>query len=94
MSGNTFHLRVVTPEKIFFEGDVRSMVVPGGGGSFGVLANHAPIISTLCPGRLVLTTPDGQRRILAIGPGFLDVLNNEATLAAETVTDAPDEKPA
>ncbi len=86
MSEHTFHLTVVTPEQIFFEGDIRSMIVPGGAGSFGVLANHAPIISTLLSGRLVLTTVEGKKRTLKIGPGFLDGLNNEVTLVTETVT--------
>ncbi len=85
MSENTFHLTLVTPEKIFFDGPMRSLVAPGGGGSFGVLANHAPLISTLLPGRLVLTPPEGKKQFLTIGSGFLDVLNNKVTLVTESI---------
>ncbi len=85
MTDLTFHLIVVTPEKIFFDGQMRSLVAPGGAGSFGVLANHAPLISTLLPGRLVLTPPDGKKQFLTIGSGFLDILNNEVTLVTETI---------
>ncbi len=92
MSEQTFHLTVVTPESIFFEGQIRSVTVPGGGGSFGILANHAPIVSTLLPGRLVLTTIEGKKRVLTIGSGFLDALNNEVTLVTETVTSESDIK--
>jgi len=86
MADLTFRLTVVTPEKVFFDGQVRSLVAPGGGGSFGVLANHAPLISTLLPGRLVLTPPEGKKQFLSIGSGFLDVLNNEVTLVTENIT--------
>ncbi len=86
MSEKTFHLMVVTPEKVFFDGQMLSILCPGGGGSFGVLVNHAPIISTLRPGRLVLTSPKGEKQFFTIGPGFLDVKNNEVTLVTEKVT--------
>lgn len=92
MTDRTFHLTVVTPEKIFFEGEMRSLVAPGGGGSFGVLANHAPLISTLLPGRLVLTPPEGKKQFLTIGSGFLDVSNNEVTLVTETITQEDPQK--
>jgi F0F1-type ATP synthase epsilon subunit len=47
--------------------------------------NHAPLITTLVPGSLVITSAEGEKRELLIGPGFLDVLNNQATLLTETV---------
>ncbi len=85
MNDNTFHLTIVTPQRVFFDGQVRSLLAPGGAGSFGILVNHAPMISTLLPGRLVLTQADGEKQFLSIGSGFLDVLNNEVTLVTETV---------
>ena len=92
MSEKTFHLTVVTPEKVFFDGQMLSILCPGGGGSFGVLVNHAPIISTLRSGRLVLTSPEGKKEFFSIGPGFLDAQNNEVTLVTETVTPEETEK--
>ena len=46
-------LRIVSPEKIVFVGDVESVIVPGMMGEFQVLPNHAPLISSLEPGRVV-----------------------------------------
>lgn len=83
----TFHLTVVTPQRVFFDGQVRALLAPGGAGSFGILVNHAPMISTLLPGRLVLTSAEGEKQFLTIGSGFLDVLNNEVTLVTETVAE-------
>ncbi|NOY83637.1 MAG: F0F1 ATP synthase subunit epsilon [Nitrospirae bacterium] len=92
MNDRTFHLTVVTPQQIFFDGQVRALLAPGGAGSFGLLVNHAPMISTLLPGRLVLTSAEGEKQFLTIGPGFLDVLNNEVTLVTESVTEEEGKK--
>jgi len=82
----SYHLTIVTPQEVFFEGSVVSLVVPGGAGSFGVLADHAPIISTLIEGPLALTTEEGEKRQFQIGSGFFDLLNNQATLLTTSIT--------
>jgi F-type H+-transporting ATPase subunit epsilon len=81
----TFHLKVIMPDRIFFEGPVLSIIAPGGAGSLGVLINHAPLITTLVPGRLVITSPQGEKRSYQIGAGFLDILKNQVTLLTESV---------
>ncbi len=87
---NTFHLTVMTPQRVVFEGSVSAMVAPGGDGRLGVLAHHAPLITTLAPGPLSITLPSGDKQCFRIGAGFLDVLRNEATLLTESTesTDA------
>ncbi|MBI3804758.1 MAG: ATP synthase F1 subunit epsilon [Nitrospirae bacterium] len=85
MADKSFHLTVITPERVFFEGAVRSLVAPGGAGSLGILVDHAPLITTLQSGRLAITSPDGKMQSFLIGPGFLDVLKNEVTLLTESV---------
>ncbi|MFQ5543237.1 MAG: ATP synthase F1 subunit epsilon [Nitrospiria bacterium] len=82
----TFHIKIITPEQVVFDDVVTSVVVPGGSGSFGVLANHAPLISTLTPGRLTLSIPNGKKETFQIGPGFIDILDNEVSLLSESVT--------
>ncbi len=82
---NTYHLTIVTPQSVFFSGEVVSIIVPGGAGSFGVLAYHAPIISTLLTGPLTVTTPEQERQVYKIGPGFLDVVNNRATVITTSI---------
>jgi len=85
----SFHLSIVTPEKIFFEGEVTSLVAPGGAGYLGVLANHAPLLTTLVSGRLTFRPVEGPLQEFNIGPGFLDVTRNRATLLTEKLTPAP-----
>jgi F-type H+-transporting ATPase subunit epsilon len=71
-------LRIVSPEKIEFTGEVESVKVPGSMGNFEILQNHAPIISTLQQG---IVEYDGQQ--LAILGGFVEVQKNEVSLCVE-----------
>jgi F-type H+-transporting ATPase subunit epsilon len=71
-------LKIVSPEKIEFSGEVEHVVVPGTQGQFEILNNHAPIISTLQKGKVVY---DGHE--LPILGGFVEVQKNEVSLCVE-----------
>lgn len=73
-------LKIVSPEKIEFTGEVNSVKVPGTMGNFEILQNHAPIISTLQKGTVEY---DGQR--LSILGGFVEVQKNEVSLCVEII---------
>jgi F-type H+-transporting ATPase subunit epsilon len=83
-----FHLSIVTPEVTVFDEEVSSLVVPGSKGYLGVLANHAPLITPLQPGKITIQLTGGSELNLAVAGGFLEVANNKATIladAAETI---------
>jgi F-type H+-transporting ATPase subunit epsilon len=71
-------LKIVSPERIEFDGEVSQVLVPGSQGQFEILTNHAPIISTLQKGRVVY---DGRE--LPILGGFVEVQKNEVSLCVE-----------
>ena len=71
-------LKIVSPEKIEFTGEVESVKVPGTQGNFEILKDHAPIISTLQKG---IVEYGGQQ--LAILGGFVEVQKNEVSLCVE-----------
>lgn len=75
-------LRIVSPEKIEFDGAVESVLVPGTMGQFEILNDHAPIISTLQCGTVVFTTADGKQQ-LEIQGGFVEVQKNKVSLCVE-----------
>ena len=75
-------LRIVSPEKIVFVGDVESVTVPGTAGEFQVLPNHAPLISSLEPGRVLYDCADGRKELNITG-GFSEVQNNNVSLCVE-----------
>ncbi len=83
MSDKTFKLEIVTPERVVLSlDDVVSVVLPGAEGSFGVLANHAPLMAELEAGELDLTRADGTTDAAAVFGGFVEVMNNKVTVLA------------
>ena len=68
----TFHFDLVSPEKVLFSGEVSQVDVPGSEGDFGVLAAHAPLVTTLRPGILVVYSERVAQRIVVDG-GFAEV---------------------
>ena len=77
-------LKIVSPEKVVFSGEVESIVVPGTCGLFEILTGHAPIISSLQTGIVTYTPKGAQKEELHIGGGFVAVQKNEVSLCVET----------
>src|ERR1700733_5087324 len=80
-----FHITVLTPEKLVYEGEVYSIIAPGGLGYLEILQNHAALVTTLQPGKLVIVIPDKKRSLYAVSGGILEVMHNEAILLGETI---------
>ena len=78
----TFHFDLVSPEKLLFSGDVEQVDVPGTEGDFGVLAGHAPFVTTVRPGILVVHGEQGEMRVVVDG-GFAEVGPAGLTVLAE-----------
>jgi F-type H+-transporting ATPase subunit epsilon len=81
-------LEIITPSKPFFKGAIKSVTVPGTEGSFQVLVNHAPIISTLETGMVKIEFPDGSRKLYACGGGTIEVADNHILLLADSLEEA------
>lgn len=75
-------LKIVSPERIEFDGEVESVIVPGTMGNFEILTNHAPIISSLQKGTVEYTDSSGKKQIDIIG-GFVEVQKNDVSLCVE-----------
>lgn len=83
MSDKTLQLEIVTPERVVLSlDDVVSVVLPGAEGSFGVLANHAPLMAELEAGELDFRRADGTLDAAAVFGGFVEVLDNKVTVLA------------
>jgi F-type H+-transporting ATPase subunit epsilon len=80
----SFQFELVTPEKLLFSGAVDSVVVPGSEGDFEVLPLHAPLMSTIRPGVIVVKeTGAGSPKRLFVRGGFADVNPSGLTILAE-----------
>jgi F-type H+-transporting ATPase subunit epsilon len=79
----TFTFELVSPERVLFSGAVDAVILPASEGDMTVLAGHAPTMTALKTGFLVITdTPGNGKRILVRG-GFADINQNGLTVLAE-----------
>jgi F-type H+-transporting ATPase subunit epsilon len=76
-------LEIVTPERLAFSGEVDSVNCPGIEGELGILPHHAPLVSTLGIGELVIRR-GGEDEFFAIAGGFLQVRPDKVVVMAET----------
>ena len=77
---NTLRAEVLTPEGRVFDGEVVQLSTRTVVGEIGILANHAPLVARLAPAELRLHVAEGETRRWAQAEGWLEVLNNKATV--------------
>lgn len=80
-----YRLSIVTPEKIFYDKEIKSLVVPGTDGYLGVLTDHAPLITALKPGKIEFYESEDKLVVMAVSGGFLEVSGNKANLLVDAV---------
>ncbi len=79
-------IEIITPDKKVYEGEIKSVRVPGKKGSFQVLKDHAPIISTLDKGLVIMVDQTENKEIIyEISGGVIEVKMNKIILLAESV---------
>lgn len=81
-------LEIITPDKTIFNGEVLMVRVPGALGSFAMLRNHTPIISTLEPGIIKILTEDNEYFFELVEPAVVENHENRVTIIAENVRES------
>lgn len=81
----SFSLSVVTPEKVFFDGETTQIIVRTTDGDIGILANHTSLVADLPSGPLKVRQEDGSWRTAAISTGLLKVGGNKVSILANAV---------
>lgn len=76
-------LEIITPETKVFEGEVKSVLLPGTNGKFEILNNHAPIISTLTAGQVRVINNNDQKELFDINGGVIEMQNNKIIVLAD-----------
>ena len=77
-------LEILTPEAVYYKGDAESVTLPGTEGSFQVLNNHAPIVSSLTKGMLSFTV-NGEARQIEITDGVVEMHNNKVIVCVDEI---------
>jgi F-type H+-transporting ATPase subunit epsilon len=78
-------IEIITPDKKVFEGNIKSVRVPGKKGSFQVLKDHAPIISTLEKGPVIIVDTDGNQTTYEVSGGVIEVKANKIILLIDSI---------
>jgi F-type H+-transporting ATPase subunit epsilon len=84
MTDKTFHLEIITPLRVVYNGTIRSCSAPGVTGGFQILYNHAPLLSSLDIGEVKIIETQGTELHYAVSGGFLEVRDNQVVLLADT----------
>ncbi len=79
-----FKFELVSPERLLVSEEVQHVVIPGAEGEMTIMANHAPVMTTIKPGVVTVRTVAGQDERYVVFGGFADVLPEGCTLLAES----------
>ncbi|MBN2598028.1 ATP synthase F1 subunit epsilon [Labilibaculum sp.] len=77
------HLEIVTPEKCLYSGEVELVQLPGKNGSFEILKNHAPIVSSLEKGTIKLKPVGGVEIFFEVNGGIVECKKNVISVLAD-----------
>jgi F-type H+-transporting ATPase subunit epsilon len=83
MPEKTFNLEVITPDRSAVTEEVTALQVTASDGLMGIWANHAPLIAMLATGELHCTDSKGKQKNLAVGEGFVEVLQNNVKVLCD-----------
>ena len=82
---DTFGLKIISSDRVFYEGRCRKMIVPvPDGGGMEILPHHEDMVIAVVIGEAMLQFEEGEWVNLAVGAGFLEIVNNRVTLLVET----------
>lgn len=79
----TFHLEIMTPERVFYRGESVSLIVPITDGMLGIMANREPVTASLTRGEAYYTRPDGEKILFSLSGGMIDVQDNTVKVLCE-----------
>lgn len=81
---NTFHLQIVTPDGLMFDGSAEKVIVRTTVGDVGILANHADYVSPVASGKAKITLDSGETKTAVCSGGLISVRRGITRIAADT----------
>ena len=79
-----FRLHIYAADRVFFEGDCTSLIVPTVYGQYGVQAHHANLIAALVPGLLTFRCPDVPERLATVSAGMIKIEDNDVLVLVDS----------
>ena len=87
---DAFKFELVSPERLLVSEQVESVIIPGAEGEMTVMANHAPVMTTVKPGVVTVKPASGAEERYVVFGGFADILPEGCTLLAESAVAVKD----
>ncbi|MBR5713021.1 MAG: ATP synthase F1 subunit epsilon [Lachnospiraceae bacterium] len=87
---NTFHLQIITCNRVFYDGECESLIFPGYDGKMEILAHHAPMATIVAVGEITFRDAQGETHAVIVSDGMVKAGDNEVTLLAFSA-ERPDE---
>ena len=81
---DTFGLKIIASDRVFYEGRCRKLILPAPDGEMGILANHENMVIAVNVGDARMEIEDGNWVDVAVGRGFAEVVNNRVTVLVDT----------
>lgn len=81
---DTFGLKIIASDKVFYEGRCRKLTIPAPDGEKGILPNHENMVVALSVGIAHMEIEEGKWQDVALGRGFAEIVNNRVTLIVQT----------
>ena len=81
---DTFGLKIIASDKVFYEGRCRKMTIPAADGEIGILPNHENMVIAIPVGIGRVEIEEGKISEVALGSGFAEIVNNRVTLIVDT----------
>ena len=82
---NAFKLRIITPDRVFYENEVIMAELTTTEGEIGILKRHIPLTAVIAPGVLYIKESEEEIKVAALISGFLEILPDQVTILAEVV---------
>ncbi|HJA06368.1 MAG TPA: ATP synthase F1 subunit epsilon [Candidatus Mediterraneibacter pullicola] len=87
---DTFGLKIIASDKVFYEGRCRKLTIPAPDGEMGILPNHENMVIAIAVGIAYMEAEEGKRQDIALGQGFAEIVNNRVTLIVDTAENPED----
>lgn len=81
---DTFGLKIIASDRVFYEGRCRKLILPAPDGEMGILANHENMVIAVTVGDARMEIEEGNWVDVAVGAGFAEVVNNRVTVLVDT----------
>ncbi len=85
-----FRLKIITPEKVFYDGEAVQLIAKTAAGNVGILAGHTPYVANIVPSPLRISENGTDYRVAAVSSGVVKVEGNEVTVVTTAVEWAED----